>query len=92
MVVAIVMSKWSNFSQPFFSEKNAGNVKITLSENVIFANKARIQKALNEVAPNSTVTIDGTASKNVHPDVVEIINDFRSNAVDKGITVEVINL
>ena len=42
--------------------------------------------------PNSTVTIDGTASKNVHPDVVEIINDFKSNAVDKGVTVEVVNL
>ena len=92
MVVAIAMSKWSNFSQPFTSEENAGNVKISLSENVTFAHKAGIQKVLNDAVPNSTVTVDGTASKNVHPDVVEIINDFKSNAVDKGVTVEVVNL
>ena len=92
MVVAIAMSKWGNFSQPFTSEENAGNVKISLSENVTFAHKAGIQKVLNDAVPNSTVTVDGTASKNVHPDVVEIINDFKSNAVDKGVTVEVVNL
>ena len=92
MVVAIAMSKWSNFSQPFTSEENAGNVKISLSENVTFAHKAGIQKVLNDAAPNSTVTVDATASKNVHPDVVEIINDFKSNAVDKGVTVEIVNL
>ena len=92
MVVAIAMSKWSNFSQPFTSEENAGNVKISLSEHVTFAHKAGIQKVLNDAVPNSTVTVDGTASKNVHPDVVEIINDFKSNAVDKGVTVEVVNL
>lgn len=92
MVVAIVMSKWSNFSKPFTTEENAGNVKISLSENVTFANKAGIQKALNGVSPNSTIIVDGSASKNVHPDVIEIIHNFRSNAVDKGLKVEVVDL
>ena len=44
MVVAIVMSKWGNFSKPFTIEKVSGNIKISLSENVTFANKAGIQK------------------------------------------------
>ena len=49
MVVAIAMSKWGNFSQPFTSEENA-ECKISLSGNVTFAHKAGIQKALNEAS------------------------------------------
>tara|TARA_B100000683_G_scaffold275460_2_gene326334 strand:- start:1818 stop:2195 length:378 start_codon:yes stop_codon:yes gene_type:complete len=92
MVVAIVMSKWGNFSKPFTIEKVSGNIKISLSENVTFANKAGIQKVLNEAVPNSTVTVDGSASKNVHPDVIEIIDDYKSKALDKGVKVELVNL
>ena len=92
MVVAIVMSKWGNFSKPFTIEEVSGNIKISLSENVTFANKAGIQKVLNEAVPNSTVTVDGSASKNVHPDVIEIIDDYKSKALDKGVKVELINL
>ena len=92
MVVAIVMSKWGNFSKPFTIEEVSGNIKITLSENVTFANKAGIQKILNEAVPNSTVTVDGSASKNVHPDVIEIIDDYKSKSLDKGVKVELINL
>ena len=92
MVVAIVMSKWGNFSKPFTIEEVSGNIKISLSENVTFAHKAGIQKVLNEAAPNSTVTVDGSDSENVHPDVIEIIDDYKSNALDKGIKVELVNL
>ncbi len=92
MVVAIVMSKWGNFSKPFTIEEVSGNIKISLSENVTFAHKAGIQKVLNEAALNSTVTVDGSDSKNVHPDVIEIIDDYKSNALDKGIKVELVNL
>ena len=92
MVVAIVMSKWGNFSKPFTIEEVSGNIKISLSENVTFAHKAGIQKVLNEAAPNSTLTVDGSDSKNVHPDVIEIIDDYKSNALDKGIKVELVNL
>ena len=92
MVVAIVMSKWGNFSKPFTIEEVPGNIKIILSENVTFANKAGIQKVLNEAVPNSTVTVDGSASKNLHPDVIEIIDDYKSNASDKGVKVELVNL
>ena len=92
MVVAIVMSKWGNFSKPFTIEEVSGNIKISLSENVTFANKASIQKVLNEAVPNSTVTVDGSASKNVHPDVIEIIDDYKSKALDKCVKVELVNL
>ncbi|MBM72031.1 MAG: hypothetical protein CL847_04530 [Crocinitomicaceae bacterium] len=92
MVVAIVMSKWGNFSKPFTIEEVSGNIKITLSENVTFANKASIQKVLNEAVPNSTVTVDGSSSKNVHPDVIEIIDDYKFKSLDKGVKVELVNL
>jgi len=92
MAVAIVMSKWGNFSQPFTTEENAENFKISLSENVTFANKAGIHKALNAVAPKTTIIVDGSACKNVHPDIIEIIHTFKSNAIEKGVKVEFVDL
>lgn len=92
MLVAIAMSKWTNFTKPFTVNENDDNVSIRLSENVTFANKAAIQKALNEVSPNSTLTVDGSATKSVHPDVVEIVHDFKTKASESGIEFKVINL
>ena len=92
MVVAIAMSKWTNFTKPFTVNENENNVSIRLSENVTFASKAAIQKALNEVSPNSTLTVDGSATKSVHPDVVEIVNDFKTKASENGIEFKVVNL
>ena len=46
-------------------------------------------KLLNSIPPNSTVVIDGTKTKSIHHDVVEIIQDFIAHGKSIGIAVEV---
>lgn len=63
---------------------------IVLAEEVTFFNKARIIRALDAIPANSKVIIDCTRSKSIAYDVVEFIQDYKSNAKLKNITVETI--
>ncbi len=64
---------------------------LVLAEEVSFFNKASVIKALDNIPANSKVIIDCTQSKSIAHDVVELINDYESNAKTKNITVEKIN-
>lgn len=72
----------------------AGREKVTmkLPEEVTFLNKADILRFLNEVPEQQTLVIDGSAVKFIHPDILEIIEDFRENARLKEIQLEIIGL
>ena len=65
--------------------------QLVLAEEVSFFNKASVIKELDEIPANSKVIIDCTKSKSIAYDVVELIKDFRSNAIIKNIEVEMIN-
>ena len=93
MAVAIFYILRNNFRNPFGYDKEQwgknGEYLITLSEETSFLNKGSIRQMLQRVPENSKVVIDGTKSKSVHYDVVEIIRDFEVRAKTTGITVEV---
>jgi len=63
---------------------------LVLAEEVSFFNKASIIQALEAIPANSTVIIDCAKSKSIAYDVVELIQDYRSNAKLKNISVETI--
>lgn len=94
MAVAIFFVLYENYQKPFlFETKNmseGGDITIGLSEDVTFLNKANIQRALNILPDNSNVTIDASKSINIHPDVVEIIEEFMINAESRNINVNLI--
>lgn len=73
---------------------HAGKEKLTiqLPEEVTFLNKAEIMRFLDEVPEQQTLVIDGSAVKFIHPDILEIIEDFRENARLKEIELELIGL
>ena len=62
---------------------------ITLAEEVSFLNKAPIQQKLYSL-PKSVglIVINGTASKFIDKDVIEVITDFQQNALTKGKRIE----
>jgi SulP family sulfate permease len=64
---------------------------LVLAEEVSFFNKASVLKALNSIPENSKVIIDAEKSKSIAHDVVELIQDFKTNAKTKNITVETKN-
>ncbi len=62
---------------------------IVLSEEVSFLNKGGILQMLNNIPENSKVLIDGSRSKFIHQDVIEIIQDYIIHAKTmKNIAVE----
>ncbi len=64
---------------------------LVLAQEVSFFNKASVLNALNVIPQNSRVIIDCTYSKSIAYDVVEIIQNYKTNAKTKNITVETIN-
>lgn len=67
-------------------------VRIQLSEDVTFLNKARIVNELRKLPNGSTVTIDGSRSKYIDHDVVEVIHEFRDTCVTRGITTRLVGI
>ena len=67
-------------------------VRITLSEDVSFLNKASILRLVNELPEHSVVTIDGTRSEHIDTDVVEILREFEQRAPLKHIALRLVGI
>jgi MFS superfamily sulfate permease-like transporter len=96
MVVAIFYILYNNYKKPFiFEEKDhvspEGTIRLQLSEDVTFLNKANIQRALYSIPENTKVIVDASQSVNIDLDVQEIIEDFSTQAEQKGIDLEIID-
>lgn len=93
MVVAIFHILWNNYRTPYhFDPKThvAGEeIRIQLSEDVSFLNKAGIMHSLNQIPDGASVIIDANNTKTIHLDVIEIIEDFTENAKIRDITVHI---
>ena len=94
--VAIFYILYNNFKTPYHfdpaSYKKGEPIVIHLSEEVSFLNKGSILQTLNHLPNDSKVTIDGSKTKTIHPDVLEIIEDFKLNAIERNITINCIGL
>lgn len=63
---------------------------IVLAEEVSFFNKASVMNALDSIPRNSKVVIDCSKTKSLAYDVEELIQEYKTNARNKNITVETI--
>lgn len=68
------------------------DLRIKLAEEVSFLNKAAIQVVLNKIPKETTVIIDGSNSRYIHPDVLETIFNYKHHAYTKGIIVILQNI
>jgi MFS superfamily sulfate permease-like transporter len=97
MVFAIffILRKNYRHAYHYIKEKNHDGdiIKIRLSEEVTFLNKASIQLSLDDLPQNSKVIIDGSHSVAIDHDVLEIIQDFKmQTAPNRNIKVETIGI
>jgi MFS superfamily sulfate permease-like transporter len=90
--VAIFIILWENLKNPYvFKEMHDAahlHYRIVLSEQVTFLNKAQILKELNRIPEDAELLIDASQTKMIEHDVLEIINDFKTNAKFKNIAVK----
>ena len=86
LAVAIFTILLNNYNNPFFVDRNPGaGVRIVLSEDVSFLNRAAMMRALAAVPAGSKVVIDATRAINIDLDVYEIIQEFRQRAIADNI-------
>jgi carbonic anhydrase len=93
MVVAVLVILFENFRLPFeisnVPQERGERVQIALAQQVTFLNKASVLKTLDSIPDDSSVEIDASESVFVHPDVVELIDNFVIGAEAKNIDVVV---
>ncbi len=98
MVVGIFYILKSNYQVPYryTEERDAANglerIVIQLSEHVSFLNKANLRNTLEHIPEHAKVVIDGTQTKRIDRDALELIHDFKFEAVEKNIRTEFINI
>jgi MFS superfamily sulfate permease-like transporter len=78
MSVAVFQILYENLTTSYFlkQREEGGKIIIELSEHVTFLNKGAILKVLDEIEVGQTVIIDASRSEFIHPDVIEIIENF----------------
>jgi MFS superfamily sulfate permease-like transporter len=65
-------------------------VRISLAEQVTFLNKARIVAALRKLPQGCVVTVDGSRSRHIDHDVLEILHEFHATCGSRGITARLV--
>lgn len=94
--VAVFYILRDNYKNAYLHDKviKEGEKKtiIKLSEETTFLNKVDIMLFLDKLPENHEVVIDGSNARFVHPDIIEIIQEFRDNAEYKSIKVSTIGL
>lgn len=96
LAVAIIQILWNNYQIPYkfdINEYKQGEpIRIELAQEVSFLNKARIMHTLEQIPEDSHLIIDGTNTKSIHGDIIEIIYDFKEAAKSKNIKYEIIEI
>lgn len=94
LVTGFMYILWNNYRTPYhFREedyKEGEPIRIELSEDVSFLNKAGIMNTLSHLPKSSKIIIDGSRVATIHPDILEMFDDFKHNAEIKGIDFEII--
>lgn len=94
MLVGVFYILRTNMRNPYFyhieDSTNRKVIRIKLAEEVSFLNKAAIQIKLTSLPTETEVIIDGTNSRYIDPDVLEIIHNFKHNAYTKAIIVQLV--
>lgn len=68
-----------------FTKEGIEHYTIKLNTNVTFLNKVNLQKSLDQIPEDSTLTIDGSESVFIDNDILEIITEYAYKAADRNI-------
>ena len=92
LVASIFFILKSNYVKSFWmtTMEEAGRTvhRMTLAESVFFLNKGDIQAALLQIEPGAKLVIDGSDTVHIDQDVIDLFNDFETNAGFQKIEVQ----
>ncbi len=94
--VAIFFVLRDNYKNAYLHDKvekeGESKTTVTLSQEVSFLNKADIMLFLDHLPENHHVVVDGSNSIFIHPDIIDILKDFKKTAEYKNIKLELIGI
>lgn len=95
LVISVFYMLRQNLRIPFFYQRssysNGELLKLTLSQEVSFLNKAAIKEVLKKIPNGSSVIIDASKAEYIDFDVLGIIRDFaETNAAEREIKVSLV--
>jgi len=94
LISGVMYILWNNYRTPYHFDyhnyKEGEPIRIALSEDVSFLNKAGIMNMLSHLPESCHLIVDASGAKNIHVDILEIFRDFQLNAESKNITFEMI--
>lgn len=93
LAISIFYILKKNFKNNFKKEQTNNEIKVTLSEEVTFLNKAGIIEILEAIPKNSKLIIDGSNCKSIDYDVIELLSEFQVyGSKNKNIQLQMINI
>ncbi|MFD1629736.1 SulP family inorganic anion transporter [Pseudopedobacter beijingensis] len=94
MLIGVYYLLRANLRNPYFGKvvNEQKKLHLKLSEEVSFLNKGAIRYTLSHIPHGAKVIIDGSNSKYIDRDVLEIIENFHASAHNRKIDVELINI
>ncbi len=96
MLIGVFYILRTNLRNPYFYKLERDGqqkvLKMKLAEEVSFLNKGAISYTLTHIPKGSKVIIDGSNSRFIDRDVLEIIENFHAHAHTKNIDVELYNI
>ena len=94
LAVGIFQILYANFKKPYelttLKEKGATRMYIELAENLTFLSKASMIDTIAHIPNHTKVIIDASRSHYIHPDIEEILDDFKKNAEIRDISLEIV--
>jgi MFS superfamily sulfate permease-like transporter len=94
--VAVFFILRDNYKNAYLHDKvshdSPTHTRIKLAQETTFLNKADILLFLDKIPENHQVVIDGSDAKFIHPDIFDIIDEFKENCRYKNIQLELIDL
>lgn len=96
LAVAIFLLLLTNYRNPYYLDtrvhKPGEPVRLVLSEDVSFLNRAAILRTLEAIPPGTRVEIDASRSVHIDHDVFEILREYPQTAAIRGIDVTMVGL
>ena len=95
LLIGIAIVPFRSFTKSCFSknnnDQNSNEVKIEFSKEITFFHKARIMKRLDRIPNDSSLEFDLSKIEFLDFDVIEMLEDFREKAKQKGIQIRLIS-